>query len=99
MPLVSKDAKKVRTFTITPYTKGFTSSFTAQDGNGNDIVTNEYFQFKEIYQVIQYPDFAVEVVNYSGSRRVFYNDTPGESLIIFDTINNALISWMNSNLN
>lgn len=99
MSLSSKDAKKVKTFTITPYTKGFTSSFTIQDSNGNNVVTNEYFQFKEIYQVIQYPNFAVEIVNYSGTRRVFYNDTPGQSQTIFNTINTALLSWMNSNLN
>ena len=99
MPLLSKDAKKVRTFAINTYTKGFTSNYTQQDEKGSDIVTNEFFQFKEIYQVIHYPDVGVEVVNYTGTRRVFYNDTPGESTILFTAINTALVSWMNSNLN
>ena len=98
MSILSKDAKKVRTFSITCYTKGFTSTFTTQE-NGVSITTNEYFQFKEIYQVIHYPNIGVEIVNYTGTRRVFYNDTTGESQILFNTINNALISWMNSNLN
>ena len=99
MPHLSKDAKKVRTFAITCYTKGFTSTFTAQDENNNDIITNEYFQFKEIYQIIHYPDVGVEIVNFNGGRRVFYNDVSGESQILFDLVNNALISWMSSNLN
>lgn len=95
MPSIeSNDAKKVKTFAITTYTKGFTSTFTL-DG----IVTNEYFQFKEIYQVIHYPNVGVEIVTYNGSRRVFYNDAAGQSLILFNAINTALISWMNSNLN
>ena len=94
MPHQSKDAKKVKTFNITCYTKGFTSDFTL-DG----IITNEYFQFKEIYQIIHYPDVGVEIVNFNGGRRVFYNDVSGESQILFDLVNNALISWMSSNLN
>ena len=94
MPVISKDAKKVKTFVITAYTKGFTSTYTF-----DSIITNEYFQFKEIYQVLHYPNVGVEVVNYNGGRRVFYNDVVGESQILFDTINNALVSWMNSNLN
>ena len=80
MSIESKDAKKVRTFMITTYTKGFISSYTI-DG----IVTNEYFQFKEIYQVIHYPNIGVEIVNYTGLRRVFYNDASGESQILFNS--------------
>lgn len=91
---VSKDAKKVKTFNINCYTKGFTSEHTL-DG----IMTEEYFQFREIYQIIHYPNVGVEVVNYNGQRRVFYNDTTGQSLILFNLLNNALISWINSNLN
>ena len=91
---ISKDARKVRTFNIQPYTKGFTSDFT-EDG----IVTNEFFQFKEIYQIIHHPDVCVEIVNYSGQRRVFYNDTPGESKILFDILNDTMTSWLGSNLN
>jgi len=99
MSILSKDAKKVKTYAITCYTKGFTSTFTSKDENNNDIITNEYFQFKEIYQVMHYPNVGVEIVNYTGNRRVFYNDTAGQSQILFNTINNALVSWMNSNLN
>jgi hypothetical protein len=94
MSLTSKDAKKAKTFAITTYTKGFISTFTL-----DTIVTNEYFQFKEIYQIIHYPGVGVEIVNYNGGRRVFYNDVSGQSLLLFNTINNALTSWMNSNLN
>ena len=99
MPHKSKDAKKVKEFNIICYTKGFTSDYTMKDENNNDIITNEYFQFKEIYQIIHYPDVGVEIVNFNGGRRVFYNDVSGESQILFDLINNALVSWMNSNLN
>ncbi len=93
-PHKSKDAKKVKEFDIECYTKGFTSTYTL-DG----IVTNEYFQFKEIYQILHYPDIGVEIVNYNGGRRVFYNDVEGESLILFNLINSTILSWMNSNLN
>jgi hypothetical protein len=93
-PHKSKDAKKVKEFDIEAYTKGFTSTYTF-----NGIVTNEYFQYKEIYQVLHYPDIGVEIVNYNGARRVFYNDVPGESQILFDIIDSTITTWMNSNLN
>jgi hypothetical protein len=92
--LESKDAKKVKTFSIKTYTKGFTSTYIL-----NEITTNEYFQFREISQIIYYPNIGVEVVNFNGNRRVFYNDTQGESEVLFDTINTAMIKWMGSNLN
>jgi len=95
----SKDSQKVKEFNINCYTKGFTSDFTLKDENNNDILTYEYFQFKEIYQLIHYPNVGVEVLNFNGERRVFYNDIAGQSQLIFDLINNAIISWMNSNLN
>ena len=95
----AKDAHKVKEFDILVYTKGFTSNYTLQDENNNDIITYEYFQFKEIYQILHYPNVGVEVVTYSGDRRVFYNDVVGQSQILFDLINNSIIAWMNSNLN
>ena len=52
-----------------------------------------------MYQLIHYPNVGVEIVNFNGERRVFYNDIVGQSQILFDLINNAIISWMNSNLN
>ena len=94
MPHISKDAKKVKEFNIEAYTKGFTSNYTL-DG----IVTNEYFQYKEIYQILHHPNVCVEIVNFNGGRRVFYNDVPGESQILFDLINTTMTTWMNSNLN
>jgi len=94
MPHISKDAKKVKEFNIEVYTKGFTSTYIL-DG----IATNEYFQYKEIYQILHYPDIGVEIVSYNGNRRVFYNDIPGESQILFDLINTTMTTWMNSNLN
>ena len=93
MSIKSKDAKKVLEFDITTYTKGFISTTTI-DGS----TVKDYFQFKEIHQIIHHPNVGVEIVNYNDKRRVFYNDVEGESQILFDAINNKLTSWMNSNL-
>lgn len=90
----TKDAKKVKEFDISTITKGFLATSTT-----DDIVTYEYFQFKEIRQIIHYPGRGVEIVNYSGDRRVFYNDETGQSLKLFDTLNTKMNAWMNSNLN
>lgn len=90
----SKDARKVKEFDIYPYKKGFVADSTI-DG----ITTQEYFQFKEIHQILHYIETGVEIVNFNGKRRVFYNDETGQSLILFDTLNDTMISWMNSNLN
>lgn len=93
-PHKSKDAKKVREFDIETFTKGFTSTYTL-DG----ISTSEYFQYKQIYQIIHYPGVGVEIVNYNGNRRVFYNDETGKSEELFNALNSTIVSWMNSNLN
>lgn len=90
-----KDAKKILEFDIITKTKGFIAETTTVDG----IVVRNYFQYKEIHQVIHHPDKGVEIVNYNERRKVFYNDEPGESLILFDAINNTMLVWMNSNLN
>lgn len=94
MSLKSKDAKKAKEYDISTYTKGITSTYTI-----NGIVTNEFFQFKEISQIIHYPNIGVEIINYNGSRRVFYNDIPGQSQALFDSFNTKMNSWMTSNLN
>ena len=94
MPIKSKDAKKVREFDILTYTKGFVASSTV-DG----IITQEYFQFKEIHQILHYPDTGVEIVYFNNARRVFYNDVEGESQVLYDSLNSQMILWMGSNLN
>ena len=90
----TQDAKNVKQFVIDTYTKGFISVNTT-----NGIITNEYFQFKEIQQIIHYPGTGVEIVYFNGNRRVFYNDLSGESSILFTDLNTTMTSWMNSNLN
>jgi hypothetical protein len=94
MSLKFKDAKKVKQFNIETQKKGFTSSYVEGDN-----IINEYFQFKEIYQIIHFPGRGVEIVNFDTSRRVFYNDEDGKSQILFDALNTAMLSWMQSNLN
>jgi len=89
-----KDAKKVLEFDITTHTKGFIAESTIEG-----IVTKEYFQFKEIHQVIHHPGKGVEIVNYNDKRRVFYNDELGKSQELYDAINSTMSTWMNSNLN
>ena len=93
-PHKSKDARKVLEYDITAYTKGFVAE-TVIDGS----TVKEYFQFREIHQIIHHPDVGVEIVGYNGGRRVFYNDVVGESLILYDVLNVPLLAWMNSNLN
>ncbi len=90
----SKDAKKVRDFNITTHTKGFKSTTTI-DGNPAE----EYFQFKDIYQIIHHPNIGVEIVGTNTNRRVFYNDETGKSQELYDMINSTMLSWMSSNLN
>lgn len=90
----SKDAKQALEFDIEVKTKGFISSITI---DGSLIV--EHFQYKEIHQIIHHPDRGVEIIGYNDRHRVFYNDEPGQSQVLFDLINNMMISWMNSNLN
>lgn len=94
MGIKSKDAKKVLEYDITTCTKGFISQ-TIIDGS----TIKEYFQFKEIHQIILHPDIGVEVVGYNGGRRVYYNDLPGEAEVLYNAINTNMTSWMNSNLN
>ena len=94
MSLKSKDATKLLTYNITTYTKGFVSETTI-DG----IVNKEYFQFREIHKILHHPNKGVEIVGYNKERRVFYNDIAGESTTLYTALNNAMITWMSSNLN
>lgn len=89
-----KDAKQIKEFDILTYTKGFVAS-SVVDG----VVIQEYFQFKEIHQILHHTDAAVEIVFFNDKRRVFYNDTTGESQTLYDSLNNTMTAWMNSNLN
>ena len=93
-PMKSKDARKVLEFNINTHTKGFTAETTI-DGSS----VKEYFHFREIHQIIHHPNRGVEIVSYNDSRRVFYNDEPGESQQLYDAINGAMVSYMKSNLN
>lgn len=94
MSIKSKDAKKVTEFDITTHKKGFIAESTI-DGD----TIKEYFQFREIHQIIHHVGIGVEVVFYNEHRRVFYNDEPGMSQSLYDAINLNLLNWMNSNLN
>lgn len=91
----AKDAKKIREFDIYTYKKGFVAE--SLDDEGNNV--QEYFQFKQIQKIIHFPGRGVEIVNLNGSRRVFYNDETGESTILYDLLNNTLVTWMDTNLN
>ena len=89
----SGDAKKLREYDINTHKKGFTAE-SVIDG----ILIQEYFQFNEIHQII-YHQNAVEIVNYNGAIRVFYNDKSVDTLTIYRTIINKMSIWMNSNRN
>lgn len=63
----------------------------------NSTLTQEFFQFKEIQKIIHYPDAGVEIVFFNGTRRVFYNNGVGESLVLFNTLNDTMLTWMGLN--
>ena len=90
----AKDARKVLDFDITTHIKGFIAETII-----NGSVYKEYFQFKEIHQVIHHPAVGVEIVGYNNKIRVFYNDEEGKSQLLYDGINVAMAAWMNSNFN
>jgi len=94
MPLTSKDARRVVEYEIDTYRKGIICIC-----KGNDIITYEYLQFKEIYSVNHHINIGVEIVFYNKDRRVFYNDDENGSQNLFNTINSKMIKWMKSNLN
>lgn len=90
----SKDAKKALDYSITPYTKGFLVE-SVIDGTDR----KEYFQFREIHKIIHHPGVGVEIIGYKKHIRVFYNDGPGESEILFNEIHTKMLEWLGSNLN
>lgn len=90
----SNDARKVKEFAISTYTKGFVASNTI-----DNILTQEFFQFQEIHQIIHYKNVGVELVLFNGKRRVFYNDLADQSVALYNSLNNSMISWMNSRSN
>lgn len=62
----SNDAKNLTDYNITAYTKGFVAS-----GVFNNIMTNNYFQYKEIYNVVHHVGVGVEIICYNGIRKIF----------------------------
>ncbi len=90
----SKDSRKILEFDISTHKKGFIAE-SLVDGS----TVKEYFQFREIHQIIHHLNVGVEIVGYNNSRRVFYNDVSGEALALYAEINTKLLNWMNSNLN
>ena len=90
----SKDAKNLKEYDITAYTKGLLATSTI-----NNITTHDYFQYKQIYNILHHKNVGIEIIGYSGIRRVFYHNTDGESQILFDLISAKMNDWLGTNLN
>jgi hypothetical protein len=90
----TKDAKNLKEYNITIYQKGFLASSIYK---GNTI--NEYFQYRQIYNIIHHPNIGIEIVAYNGFRKVFYHDLDGESQFLFDSIIGKMNEWLGLNLN
>ena len=90
----SKDAKSLKEYNITDYTKGFVAT-SVLDG----VITTDYFQYRNIYNIVNHVNIGVEIICYNGIRRVFYHNTAGESEILFNLINTRMNAWVGSNLN
>jgi len=88
MSIKSKDSKNLKEFDIVVCEKGFISTCEEEE-----FVTQEYFQYREIHQIIHHPNRGVEIVGYNGRRRVFYNE--GNSLTLFELLRSKINSWMN----
>ena len=89
-----KDAKRLKEYDITAYTKGFLAISTL-DG----ITTNDFFQYKQIYNIVHHPGVGIEIIGYNGNRRIFYHDDDGDSMILFDLVSTKMNAWMQSNKN
>lgn len=89
-----KDAKGLKEYNITAYTKGFVAVSTI---NGN--VLKEYFQYKEIYNILHHTNVGVEFIGYNGIRKIFYHDNDGDSSNLFNLVSNKMLEWMQSNKN
>ena len=90
----SKDAKSLKEYNISDYTKGFVATSVL-----NGIITTDYFQYRNIYNIIHHSGIGVEIICYNGTRRIFYHNTVGDSQILFDLINTRMSTWVGSNLN
>lgn len=90
----AKDAKNLKEYDILAYTKGLVSTSVE-----NGIITNDFFQYKQIYNIVHHPNTGIEIIGYNGNRRIFYHDTDGESLILFTLISDKMNAWMQSNNN
>ena len=90
----AKDAKRLKEYDILAYTKGLVSVSTV-DG----ITTNDYFQYRQIYNIIHHPNVGIEIIGYHGNRRIFYHDDDGDSVILFNIISDKMMAWMQSNKN
>lgn len=90
----SSDAKRLKEYDITIYDKGFVAISVT-----NNNVFHEFFQYKQIYNILHHPSTGVEVLFYNGYRRVFYHSLPGESQFLFDMLHGSMTSWLGSNLN
>ena len=89
-----KDAKGLTEYDIFAYTKGFVAQSVV-----NGITVVDYFQYKEIYNIVHHPNVGIEIIGYSGNRRIFYHDNDGDSVILFDLIKSKMLDWMQSNRN
>jgi len=88
------DSKNLKEYDILAYTKGFVASSTI-----NGITTQDYFQYKEIYNIGHHPNIGVEIIGYNKNRRIFYNNNDGESTILFTLLTDKMQAWMVSNNN
>ena len=89
-----KDAKGLKEYDILDYTKGFIAQ-SVVDGN----TINDYFQYNQIYNIIHHPNVGVEIIDYNESRRIFYHDDDGDSVILFNLVKGKMLAWMQSNTN
>lgn len=90
----AKDAKRLKEYDILAYTKGFIAQ-SIVDGN----TINDYFQYKQIYNIIHHPNVGIEIIGYNGSRRIFYHDDDGDTIILFNLVTDKMLAWMQSNKN
>lgn len=89
----SKDAKNLKEYDIEVYTKGFVAS-----SKEENIAIEEFFQYKQIYNIILHPDIGVEIIFYNKKRRIFYNQDE-DLKNLFDILTDKMQKWMKSNKN
>lgn len=89
-----KDSKGLNEYDILTYNKGFTAK---RFINGNTI--SDYFQYKEIYNLVHHPNVGIEIIEYNGNRRIFYHDEDGDSVILFNLVKAKIQDWLQSNKN